>query len=365
MSVSLTLLGGPCTVLRDDIVRCLVLRRPSLVALVYEVRPDPAGTSLVRSVRDASGRRHDERLDLVGCCLSCTVLADAVPALSLVDGPGRWDEVLLVLPSPVRPGPVAYALRGVDGLHVDAVTTVVDARLLRQQVEGDDLLVERGLAAAPTDRRSTAELVIGQLEDADVIGVASLHALTARAASTNEALLSHLAPLAAQVRLGPGGSGCDELVGTGRHDAETEPGGREHLATLAQGLCPTACDVTSLTWRAEQPLHPGRLNDALPALLRGVVRSRGHVWLANRLSSRVRWESAGGSLAFGDPLPWSGRPGSELALTGVGLDAGALRAALDSCIASDDERAAGSGADDPFADALGPADQAATDGRHA
>lgn len=343
MSAPVTLLAGLSRTLRDDLVRCLVLRRPGLVAVVYDVEPG----GLQRRILDCSGE-HDREL-LQACCLSCAVRADAARAVEMVHGAGRWQEVVLALPAPVAP-------RDVDGdLEVDTVTTVVDARLVIAHLSGDDLLVERGLAAAQTDRRSTAELVVRLLEDADVLAVADLPRLDTSTARTVEGLLAHLAPLALQVSLGPGGDGCDDVVSTGRHAADVCVAEREQLAALAVELCAPDCDVSSMRWDSDRPLHSGRLAAALPRLVDGVVRSRGHIWLADRPDRQLRWESAGGSVSLGDPHLWTGPRNSSLVLTGVGLDIDAVRAVLDGCLCDDVELTCGLDWEDPFVDALGPA----------
>ena len=359
--MQLTLLAGPSPSLRDDLVRCLVLRRPGLVAVVYDLEPRPRGPVLLRRIHDASGLVQRDELELTGCCLSCTVRQDAAGAVELVDRAQRWGEAVMALPAAVEPGQLARVLSERDGVPVDTVTTVVDAVLLRQQVEGDDLLAERGLAAADGDRRSTAELVVSQLEDADVLAVVDLQRVGTGKARTVEALLSHLAPLAVQVPLGPGGVGCEDAVSTGRHDPASGPHDREHLAVLAAGLCPPACGVTTVVWSSDRPLHSQRLHAALPDLVAGVVRSRGHVWLADRSRVRFRWESAGGSLSLGEPSAWDALPDCALVLTGVGLDETDLVARLDACRTTGEELVAGITWPDPFVDALGmdgrPADR--------
>lgn len=342
----LTVLVGPSATLRDDVVRCLVLRRPGLVAVVYDVVPG----GLVRRVLDSSGEQHRE--DVEACCQVCAVRQDAEQAVALVAGAERWHEVVLALPPSVGPEAVAGLV------DVDTVTAVVDGRLLLSQLSGDDLLADRGAEAAPTDRRSTAELVVEQLEAADVIAVADLDRSSTSTARTVEALLAHLAPLALQVPLGPGGSGCDDIVSTGRRDLDTTPAQREQLAALARELCPPSCDVVTVTWSCDRPLHSGRLAELLPGLVQDVVRSRGHVWLADRRATRLRWESAGGSLSLGDPERWVGAAGSRLVLTGVGLDADALCAALDTCACDDAESSGATRWEDPFTGALGPSDTA-------
>lgn len=352
MSLRVTLLAGPSTSLRDDVVRCLVLRWPGLVAVCYDVLPTAAGPHLLRRIVDAAGTQR-ERVELTACCIACTVREDAGRALDRLAAVRRRGEAVLALPPSLQPGPLADELRGRHDLHVDTVTTVVDALLVRELLSGDDLLADRGLAAAPTDRRSTSELVVGQLEDADVLAVANLHRVATDTARTLEALLAHLAPLALQVPLGPGGVGADDVVSTGRHDLASTPLDRERLAGLASGLCPPSCGVTTVRWQADRPLHAGRLYDALPDLVADVVRSRGYIWLADRPLHMVRWQSAGGSLSLGDPARWQTTPGCELLLTGIGLNADALIARLDDCLATDEELT-GPAYGDPFAGVLGP-----------
>ncbi|TAL13782.1 MAG: cobalamin biosynthesis protein CobW [Frankiales bacterium] len=356
MPFPLTVLAGLSTSLRDDLVRCAVLRRPGLAAVAYDVDPQSTGIQVVRRVVDATGTLHREVLELVGCCLSCTVRADVPEVLQLLAVADRWREVLLALPAAMQPDSVLGAVDP-DVAEVDTVTTVVDAVLLREQVGGDDLLADRGLAAAPTDRRSTAGLVLGQLEESDVLAVVGLERLDTAEARTLQALLSHLAPLALQVTVGPGGVGCEDLVGTGRRDPRSTAEERERLAALAVELCVPECGVTTLRWTSERPMHSARLSAALPQVIGQVVRSRGHIWLADRPRDCVRWESAGGSLDFGDPERWRGLPQCSLVLTGVGVDADALHDLLDACLATDEELVGEPTWEDPFADALGPAEQ--------
>lgn len=349
MPVPLTLLAGPSTALRDDLVRCLVLRRPGLLAVVYDVEPD----RLVRRVVDAAGTHQCEPVELTGCCLSCTVRADAGPALSGLVALDRWSEVVLALPASMRPGSLAVELGGCLEVRVDTLTTVVDGRLLREQVDGPALLADQALLGAPKEGRSTAELVVSQLEDADVLVIANLHQMGTEPARTVQALLSHLSPLALQVPLGPGGVGCEAAVSTGRHEVGTTPQDRETLSALAAELCSPACGVTTVHWQSERPLHSVRLYEALPSVIEGVLRSRGYVWLADWPRQRVRWQSAGASLSVGEPARWEQLPGCSLVLTGVNLDGAALRAQLDACLATDDELHS-SEWDDPLAAILGP-----------
>ncbi|MFJ4340642.1 GTP-binding protein [Streptomyces sp. NPDC088915] len=52
--------------------------------------------------------------------------------------------------------------------------------------------------------------------------------------------------------------------------------------------------ASTVVWRSRRPLHPERLAGALGEVMSGVLRSRGHLWLASRPGAVVTWRSAGG-----------------------------------------------------------------------
>ncbi|KOG37436.1 hypothetical protein ADK74_36735 [Streptomyces decoyicus] len=74
----------------------------------------------------------------------------------------------------------------------------------------------------------------------------------------------------------------------------------------------TDLGVTSVVWRARRPLHPERLADALPTVMAGVVRGRGHLWLSSRPAAVVTWRSAGPHMELRDADRWL-EPGDESA----------------------------------------------------
>lgn len=351
-----TVLGGLSSALREQVAVRAVRDRERCCAVLYDLEAEGEDIVLLRRVLDVHGEHDREPVALVGCCLACSVRADVGVALDLVVGAGRWVEALVSVPSAVTPAGVARALEAHAGARPDTVAVAVDTVLLEAQLSGGDLLADRGLAAAPTDRRSTAELLVAQVEDADVVVLGGLHRLQPSLAARAQALLAHLGPLALQVPVASDGAGADAAVGTGRSAGLAGREQREHLSVLAAAVCPPSCGVTTLVWSADRALHPGRLRDALDDVVGAVVRSRGQISLslAGRPGRRVRWESAGECLSFGDPVVVDGPARCDLVLTGTGLDAAALCSLLDSCLERPDETGPAD-EHDPFHDALGPA----------
>ncbi|MFJ3921489.1 GTP-binding protein [Streptomyces sp. NPDC090022] len=76
--------------------------------------------------------------------------------------------------------------------------------------------------------------------------------------------------------------------------------------------------MSSLVWHARRPLHPGRLAEALGDVMFGVLRSRGHLWLADRPDTVINWRSAG-----------------------PGIDAERITGALDAALVTDAELSLG------------------------
>jgi hypothetical protein len=121
-------------------------------------------------------------------------------------------------------------------------------------------------------------------------------------------------------------------------------------------------------WRARRPLHPVRIEEAIPAIVGSTIRTRGSVWLASRPDARVGWESTGPRLILGQVGTWIGDGGAsawsaaepahraraqlewdpvygdrfqELSLAGVGEPPQDLLALLDSCLLTAEELEAG------------------------
>ncbi len=158
-------------------------------------------------------------------------------------------------------------------------TPLTPAEFAARQIEAADALIVPG--SAKSDRRRAA-------------GVAALashlngQALLVRHPGTDEAEADLPASL---VQPAPPGT-VEEWR------AQLEP------ITVPRSRRGSNHGVDSLLWRARRPLHPERLADALSAVMCGVVRSRGHLWLSSRPDSVVTWRSAGPHLEIREADRW-------------------------------------------------------------
>ncbi len=341
-------------------------------------------------VRDGGGlSRTQERLvELTNGCICCTLRDDLLDEVARLARHGRFDYLLIESSGISEPMPVAATFAfGVENGQVlddlarlDTTVTVVDAAGLLAQIEAGESLEERGISAYEDDDRTIADLLVDQIEFADVIVVNKTDLITGEDLAVVEALVTRLNPAARQIRATHGRVPPAEILHTGRFDlekAETAPG---WVAELNGDHVPETIEygISSIVFRDARPFHPQRLWDLLTGRLTdfGVVRSKGFLWLASRPDVAALWSQAGPSGRC-DPVgvpvassgewpddpderaeltarwdPVFGDRQQELVFIGVGLDADGLREALAECLFTADEIAVGEDAwrktPDPF-----------------
>ncbi|GAA1592301.1 hypothetical protein GCM10009804_55790 [Kribbella hippodromi] len=346
----LSLLVGLSTTLREPVLAAMTDATTVVVAVDQDELPGRG--VLGWRVSDSSGPIDAGEFTVGDNCGACQLIESLLPLLETLVDRGHWDHIVLAAPPAMEARPLVSTLVSVlPEVVVDTVTCVVDAVLVVEQLSGDELLAERGLALGLPDRRNVAELTARQVEYADVCVLANAH----RSAKLErlEHLLVHLNPRTSVVPADAAGVPAGPVARTGRFDFDAAEAWAGEFAS-SDRVQPSDDGVTTVLWRSTRPLHPARLNDALEDIVDGVVRSRGVVWLANRPTQRVRWESAGYSASLGTLGEWSDSDHlaeCTVVATGMGLDPARLQAVLDACLLTESELATldWNNLDDPFA----------------
>jgi G3E family GTPase len=343
-------------VLRETTAAGLLCDVPGAVVLQHDLAVDGV---LRRTVYDLDGVRERATVLLGHGCLSCALREELLPALRRLVRPGwrpaaepRPTAVVLALPVAAEVFPVLRALHGAGGGHPDvvpgaaaaAVLATVETGTLEEDLFGDALLAERGLALSAGDRRAVGEALAHQLEGADVVVAPE----GLRRGSRAHVLLRHLA--ADDVAVGPVADLDPELLLNLRRPAED---GRGDLRRAAPTGAEDAAGVWTADLRSWRPFHPDRLREGLDALAAGRMRGRGRFWLPSRPSTLGVWDGAGGQLSLGAFSGWgSARPDVRLVITGVHHDADEVRLAFERALLTDAELSRGldwwAGRDDGF-----------------
>ncbi|MEV0249395.1 GTP-binding protein [Nocardia sp. NPDC050712] len=298
-------------------------------------------------------RTEEKLVELTNGCICCTLREDLMEAVARLARAGRFDQLVIESTGISEPMPVAatFDWEFEDGFslgdiaRLDTMVTVIDASTFLAEVVRGEALADRALQAGAGDERGIADLLVDQVEFADVLLINKTDLVSANAAGTVEATVRRLNPRAHILRTSKGAVDLAEVLETGRYDpvlAATAEGWAEELAG---GHVPETEEygIRSIAYTADRPFHPERLAAALNEL-RGMLRSKGFCWLASRPDLAAVWSQAGPNLTFEPAAWWSALEvpaGQEIVFIGVHLDGGKVRALLDDALLSDPEFAAG------------------------
>lgn len=256
-----------------------------------------------------------------------------------------------------------------DVARLDTMVTVVDAFNLAGDLASLESLKARRLQRDEADERSVADLLVDQIEFADVVVLNKLDLVDNQRAHEIARILLALNPDARFVPAEFGRAPLDSILNTGLFNFERASNGARWQKELAGEHLPEteAFGVTSFVYRARRPFHPVRLRDWFSTAWPGVVRSKGFFWLATRMDLIGEWSQAGGVCRsqpageWWDALPKSRWPDleadvrevlrlmekpwgdrrQEIVVIGIGMDEARVRAGFDACLLNDTEMALG------------------------
>jgi G3E family GTPase len=330
---------------------------------------------LVRGGEAALSRSEEALVEMTNGCICCTLRDDLLKEVRALAEDGRFDYLVIESTGISEPLPVAatFSFRDEAGeclgdvSRLDTMVTVVDAVNLLADYSSCDLLSQRGETAGDGDGRSLVNLLVEQIEFADVIIVNKASAVSAEQLAMVRKVVASLNADARIIDADYGKVELDAILDTGLFDdekAETHPLWAKELYDYASHRPESEeYGIESFVYRARRPFHPAKLYRLLTgAALDKVIRAKGHFWLATRtdflgelaiagtqksVSRMGRWWAAvpknrwpeDGSfedfvLKHWDPV-WGDRR-QELVFIGIDLDQARITAALDACLVKSD-----------------------------
>ncbi|MBK5012665.1 GTP-binding protein [Pseudomonas sp. S60] len=320
-------------------------------------------------------RGSDRLVEMTNGCICCTLRADLLEQVSALARAGCYDYLLIESTGISEPMPVAetFAFLDRDGFslselaRLDTLATVVDA----SSFEG--LLGAAAPAGGEPGQRPLGDLLVEQVEYADVILVNKLDLLEPQRYPALEALLRQLNPRARIVPMVRGETDLANVLGTHLFDLPSlvqSPGWMQQIDRAAQPEPESETyGITSWVYRERAPFHPQRLRALFeqPWAHGHLLRCKGYFWSASRFfeigmlalsGGRFEWEYSGRWWRFVEQAQWPleayrrqaimgkwdenvGDCRQEIVFIGQGLDVDALRVALDECLLSEEEILAG------------------------
>ena len=364
--------AGKTTLLNHILSNRDGLRVAVIVNDMSEINIDSA---IVRSEGTLS--RTEERLvEMTNGCICCTLREDLLIEVRRLAEEGRFDYLLVESTGISEPMPVAETFTFVDEAghslssvsRLDSLVTVVDALNFWQDYETYDDLADRKMGIDDDDHRNIVDLLIDQIEFANVILLNKCDLVDPEQLVALEGFVRQLNATCTILKSQFGQVPLKEILGTelfqmtwaeGHPDWLTVPRGQETSESDEYGF-------SSFVFQARRPFHPIRLwaaMDLQDGVLADVLRSKGYCWFATHHSEAFRWSQAGVSVRFDPDGPWMsavsedewpesqgdreailetmcepwGDRRQELVFIGTEMDEVVLRSRLEECLLTDDE----------------------------
>jgi len=249
-------------------------------------------------------RTEEKLVEFSNGCICCTLREDLLEEVARLAREDRFDYLLIESTGISEPLPVAETFTFADEqgeslsalARLDTLVTVVDARNFLDDYCSRDELRDRGVGVDENDARDLVQLLVDQVEFANVLVINKTDLVAADDVAYLEAILTKLNPAATIIRASRGQLPVAAVLGTKSFDMEHAASHPGWLAEAPGTHVPETEEygLSSRVFQARRPLHPQRLWDLVtgPAF-KGVIRSKGFVWLATRPDWAGVWSSAG------------------------------------------------------------------------
>ncbi|MEM6498266.1 MAG: zinc metallochaperone GTPase ZigA [Pseudomonadota bacterium] len=270
-------------------------------------------------VRDgvANLSRTDETLvEMSNGCICCTLRDDLLSEVRRLASEGRFDYLLIESTGISEPLPVAstFEFRDEDGksltdvARLDTMVTVVDAANLLKDYTTSDFLADREMALGQEDHRSIVNLLVDQIEFADVIVLNKMDVAKPNEIKAARLIIRSLNAEAKIIETTESRAPLDDILATGRFDfekAHSHPlwvkelnGFKDHVPETEE------YGVRSFVYRARSPFEPEKLFNFFNKTWPHVVRAKGFFWIATRPQWCGEVSMAGSLIRHGQVGTW-------------------------------------------------------------
>ena len=241
----------------------------------------------------ALSKTEEKLVEMSNGCICCTLREDLLLEVTKLAKQGKFDYLLIESTGISEPLPVAETFTFADEsgavlsdvADLDTMVTVVDAYNFLLDYQAAEYLENRGLALNSDDDRNIVDLLIAQVEFADVIIVNKSDLVAEEDLKLLEVLLHKFNPSADLVHAQKGKVDLNRILNTGRFafvSASQHPGWLKELRGDHSAESETY-GISSFVFRAHKPFHPERLQAFLAkAWSDGILRAKGSIWLATR-----------------------------------------------------------------------------------
>lgn len=363
--------AGKTTVLNHILNNRDGLRVAVIVNDMSEINIDAATVK-----NEVSFNRAEEKLvEMSNGCICCTLREDLLEEIERLAHEGKYDYLVIESTGISEPLPVAetFTFADEDGKslseisRLDSMVTVVDALNFLKDYDEAKFLNEVGESLGEEDERSVADLLVEQVEFADILLISKTDLVSEQELACLKSILQTLNTEAIQIPIEHGKVPLDKVLNTGRFSFERAQQSPGWLKEMRGEHVPETEEfgISSFSYEARRPFDPQKFYDFIHSkdIAGKLIRSKGFFWLATRPQLAGSWSQAGGMARYGAAgLFWKAVPKEqwpedpeylkaieeqwmepfgdmrqELVFIGQGLNKNDIIERLDRCLLTDDQ----------------------------
>jgi G3E family GTPase len=316
-------------------------------------------------------RTEEKMVEMTNGCICCTLRDDLLNEVRALAQTGKYDYLIIEGTGIAEPLPIAstFEFRDENGFslsdfaRLDTMVTVVDAANFIRDYSSRSLLRETGESLGSDDERTLVDLLVEQIEFANVLVLNKADLLTSDELKTVCAIVRGLNAKAKIIEAVQSAIDITQILNTHAFDLEEA---QEHPLWAQELYHPHShtpeteeYGIRSFVYRARTPFDPEKFYEFLRSPWDGIVRAKGFFWLASRpdyvgeLSQagafirhtgigrwwaaipKNKWPANSPDFEENIRLHWQDGCGDrrqELVFIGINHDENALRAQLDDCL---------------------------------
>ena len=319
--------------------------------------------------------KEEKLIEMSNGCICCTLREDLLLEVNKLAKDNKFDYLVIESTGISEPLPVAetFTFADEDGVSLsdvatlDTMVTVVDAVNFLKDYDEAKYLKESGESLGEDDERSVADLLVDQVEFADILLISKTDLVEVSEVNRLKAILKTLNTHAQILPISHGKIDIDKVINTNLFDfehAEKAPG---WLKEMQGEYVPETEEygISSFSYVARRPFYPEKIHKLLHDTKKfgKLIRSKGYFWLGTRPEFVGQWNQAGGIARYGfagrfwKSVPkqeWPedeeslntinkhwvepfGDMRQELVFIGQNLDKGRMTEALDDCLLTDED----------------------------
>ncbi|RAP33722.1 hypothetical protein DID75_01475 [Candidatus Marinamargulisbacteria bacterium SCGC AG-410-N11] len=331
-------------------------------------------SQLIKNGEASLSRTEEKLVEMSNGCICCTLREDLLLEIKRLAQENRFDYLVIESTGISEPLPVAetFTFEDEEGdslsdySRLDTMVTVVDAVNFFDNLDSMESLKDRGEELGDDDERSIVDLLVDQLEFANVILLNKSSEIKPEHLKRVKGVIRALNTDAKIIETSYSEVDLKEVLNTNLFDFEKASQSPGWLKEMRGEHIPESEEygISSLSFKSDRPFHPERFINFVQSNLDGLYRVKGYFWLSTRMD-HVGQISIAGKLAELSPAGkwWAAVPKNEwdlddkdmietirqnwkepygdrrqeLVFIGTELDKDSIRKRLESCLLTEEE----------------------------